>query len=136
MDTSKEYIKMCERSVEIQVLKEIERDGDFYWVEAKYDHGIKTICHDEFEGYAQKSNLWSVNDDRVGHETKRLVWLPRQDQLQEILGENWKDNLLLICHWMEWKSPLGLHSMEQLWLSFVMRQKFNKAWNGEDWISR
>jgi len=25
------------------------------------------------------------------------------------------------------------NSMEQLWLAFVMKEKFDKVWNGEDW---
>ena len=25
-------------------------------------------------------------------------------------------------------------SMEQLWLAFVMKEKYNKVWNGEEWI--
>jgi len=31
----------------------------------------------------------------------------------------------------------GMHrhdSMEQLWLAFVMKEKYNKIWNGENWI--
>ena len=26
------------------------------------------------------------------------------------------------------------YSMEQLWLAFVMKDKYKKVWNGEDWI--
>ena len=26
-------------------------------------------------------------------------------------------------------------SMEQLWLAFVMKEKFNKTWNGEAWVN-
>ena len=26
-------------------------------------------------------------------------------------------------------------SMEQLWLAFVMKEKYNKTWNGKDWVS-
>jgi len=25
-------------------------------------------------------------------------------------------------------------SMEQLWLAFVMNEKYNKVWNGKDWM--
>ena len=32
------------------------------------------------------------------------------------------------CH-MAYNFPL----MEQLWLAFVMKEKFGKVWNGEDW---
>ncbi len=26
-------------------------------------------------------------------------------------------------------------SMEQLWLAFVMKEKYNKVWDGEEWIN-
>ena len=29
----------------------------------------------------------------------------------------------------------GLETMEQLWLVFVMHEKYNKEWSGEEWIS-
>ena len=25
-------------------------------------------------------------------------------------------------------------TQEQLWLAFIMKEKYNKVWNGEDWI--
>jgi len=26
------------------------------------------------------------------------------------------------------------HSMEQLWLAFVMKELYNKQWSGEEWV--
>lgn len=64
-----------------------------------------------------------------------------QDQLQEMLGELlWQLNFKFIdwlcdtpydghirhCH-------LNFTSMEQLWLAFVMKEKYNKVWDGETW---
>ena len=33
--------------------------------------------------------------------------------------------------YLEYFEPLN--SMEQLWLAFVMKEKYNKTWNGEEW---
>jgi len=75
-----------------------------------------------------------------------LQWLPRQDELQEMIldkenspiselkclvdlssegpeGEEWIDEY--------WE---GFSSMEQLWLAYVMKENYNKIWNGKDWI--
>ena len=30
----------------------------------------------------------------------------------------------------------NLYSMEQLWLMFVMKEKYNKEWNGKDWEAK
>lgn len=72
--------------------------------------------------------------------------LERQDQLQEMLefpvgsfNDNFWDALADLYNWSfkgSWRKfehyiPL---SMEQLWLAFVMKEKYDKVWNGEDWI--
>ena len=31
---------------------------------------------------------------------------------------------------------LKYESLEQLWLAFVMKEKYNKTWDGESWIQR
>lgn len=82
------------------------------------------------------------------------VQLERQDQLQAMLEE--KDTVSLIRDFEEWMSlpmwiqlkpsrrakPLAeefyanlnrLTSMEQLWLSFVQKEKYSKCWIEEEW---
>ena len=75
------------------------------------------------------------------------IWLPRQDQLQEMSGLN-------VWQWgfkfSEWLYDLDddgdcdfhvrhihedLHSHEQLAAGFVMKEKHNKVWNGEEWVN-
>lgn len=118
MDTSEEYIRMCEKAEEIQALFKWEYH-DFHW-----DTNENKLCIDEI--------------------STRSVWLPRQDQLQEILIG--KDNhrcwflysdlahTLKDVHNFAMNTAWGLGSMEQLWLAFVMREKFNKTWNGKKWV--
>lgn len=79
-----------------------------------------------------------------------FVWLPRQDQLQKMVkrGNNelyphsllWRfmrfvlgDNGIKIDGWGE--AMQYVTSMEQLWLAFVMKTRWNKVWNGEDWVN-
>ncbi len=67
--------------------------------------------------------------------------LERQDQLQEMLGYSTNS---LIHEFYDWvtTAPMIHESMadqmrlslEQLWLAFVMKEKFGKTWDGERWI--
>lgn len=82
----------------------------------------------------------------------RYIWLPRQDQLQEMVLPNFegKDRYAIYeivdafnkFVFKGSRSRLGAlkhglfdPSMEQLWLAFVMKEKYNKAWNGDEWTS-
>jgi hypothetical protein len=82
-------------------------------------------------------------EDEEWKEIEKCTWLPRQDDLQGMVkGTSDLDHLLerfdafIRRHW-EYKdsvTPIGVFgSMEQLWLAFVMMEKHNKVWNGEDW---
>lgn len=114
MDTSETYIKMCERAVEIQKGKPELEDTDYVY------------CY-----YCKKIHL-------AYHMENDNVWLPRQDQLQEMLGKNDLNNLESAFHeWRHWNFLNGYQkftSMEQLWLGFVIKDKYNKVWDGDDWI--
>ena len=46
-----------------------------------------------------------------------------KDRVGEVLDSDWQKHLT------------SKSSMEQLWLAFVMKSKYNKTWNGEDWIN-
>jgi len=114
MDTSETYIKMCREAREIQESWECEI-GDWY-----INRTICVVCdHDP---------------------TDDSIWLPRQDQLQEMVGVKkltwgWIP-FLRFCVTGDWtinKYSLLFESMEQLWLAFVMKEKYNKTWNGETW---
>ena len=69
----------------------------------------------------------------------KILWLPRQDQLQEMV------EYVSPLHLLEYLNnfvtttesglfPAGFNSMEQLWLAFVMKERWNKTWNGEAWV--
>jgi len=70
------------------------------------------------------------------------IWLPRQDQLQEMIWGGWDDiaKMHLLCDFTAEAQELYAHtgefpSMEQLWLAFVMSEKYNKTWDGEKWAN-
>jgi len=43
-----------------------------------------------------------------------------------------------IADFLEWlqstEKEHWLGSMEQLWLAFIMSEKYGKVWNGDDWV--
>ena len=68
-----------------------------------------------------------------------FIWLPRQDQLQEMVINS--DYAMTYCSRLwDWAGKqmsghyvMKFASMEQLWLALVMKEKYNKTWNGETW---
>jgi len=75
-----------------------------------------------------------------------ICQLERQDQLQKMIPDH---SFLNLVHWVWYEFAISdgdgsvfatpkylrnIASMEQLWLAFVMKEKYNKVWNGEDWI--
>ena len=121
MDTSETYIKMCD-CPEIQELRHTMGQLDtILW-------GPKSVY---------------VMPNLVGNQSLPLIWLPRQDQLQEMVVQKYELARGVLHRFVEWeRENSGLttkyiefnsFSMEQLWLAFVMKEKHNKVWNGEVW---
>lgn len=124
MDTSGEYIEMCSK-LPSGIRERVPRD-----------HQGCMGGDKSFFGYHKKLN--------------GMVWLPRQDQLQGMLdlkphsfGKSYKMNIgRTNDKWTMYCQDDPLHysfdqmseSMEQLWLAFVMSEKYGKAWNGKEWI--
>ena len=135
MDTSETYIKMCEKAEEIQ--NHSFDEGDY--------HGLLQ------NGYWSAHN-YCVEDGFVGVNPLKVFWLPRQDQLQEMVGDlarkDWGANefeaevqfFAIEVIFSNDSGIFGLHtgyeqfqSWEQLWLAFVMKEKYGKVWTGEEW---
>jgi len=125
------YIKMCEKAVEIQELLKYDQwykciPATSFWFDRDYQPGIRIARQD-----------WVVEYNNI--------WLPRQDQLQEMVPQTPNISLPILDVIMRFQefainlyatSPVNylFFSMEQIWLAFVMKEKYNKIWNGEDWI--
>lgn len=111
MDTSKEYIEMCGKAEEIQNLRpqkeygRVSKYGDYF-----YSRVLKEVINN--------------------NPSSAAIWLPRQDQLQEMLVESFAIDG--IKHfWIEIEAPEI--SWEQLWFRYVMYEKFGKVWDGKKW---
>ncbi len=149
MDISVQYIKMCEGAEEI-LDNHIPERGDWYIsgqgeivALPEYD---RFIC--DQESYQTRAEC----DYLVGPEDS--LWLPRQDQLQEISGLVWRkfdeechDTYIMkrrmrtpseiICNPIEVmisKEDWDKLTKEQIGLEVVMKERCRKIWNGEDWI--
>lgn len=123
MDLSEEYILMCKEAKEIQTLYPDlpERVGCYF----QHPFGHTFIHRGKLEEYS--------------------TWLPRQDQLQEMMKEDLRGKFLLDftdsgvkVEEVKWSmsGAFGLYtgsSFEQIWLKWAMDIKFNKKWNGKTW---
>jgi len=131
MDTSETYIKMCDKAGEIQAQREAII-GNFY-----YDPltGVRIVGTIDSDGV----NPFTIFNKQL--EDSRYIWLPRQDQLQDMVGES--NPLDLVARLASEVSPFGVlddpywhpfTSMEQLWLAFLLAEKYGKYWDGSDWV--
>lgn len=119
MDTSPEYINMCRQARELQEMWEPE-PGDFYKLPGRF---ITCIV--------LKNSLIDMD----------AIWLPRIDQILQHISE--------IPQWTHYKGyelmykvldyysnyfTRGKDSYEQSFVQILYSEKYNKSWNGEDWI--
>ena len=124
MDTSREYIKMCD-CPEIQE-NEFDYRPNFHF--AYYLDG-----------------QWRTEHDFLGGE-KRPTWLPRQDQIQEMLikekfgdfDAHWNMCIDIPVQFVARNLNLELSSMEQIWLSCYMLSIHQKIWSSkeEKWVKK
>lgn len=130
-DTTETYIKMCD-CPEIQE-SPVFTDDVKDWL---YCTTCNLLIELDEDGCTR---CWCDNphsDKWEGH----WVWLPRQDQLQEMVGN--KGKTFTHIHDFEYgvNTPeyslvpaLIFLSMEQLWLAFVMKELYQKRWSGSEW---
>ncbi len=128
MDTTPKYIKMCEGAGEIQ--KTEIQNGDWFCYRFEIEFEIK--CFGSY-GFRNHSDF------------TKIIWLPRQDQLQEMvktyLFHIWNEGHEKF-HAMASTGQRDGHkigvfsSLEQLWLAFVMHEKYGKVWDDEkeEWV--
>ena len=161
MDNSPEYIKMCEKAVEIQKGWE-PIGGDWIIHDYRGTTGLPLTVEQQVWGSddtkwnrteilcyrpSGSKDFFVSTDGNDSHVTSakdllkhHVVFLPRQDQLQEMVGSPaWDYKFSEFSNWLDIEPGLSIFnsvtSMEQLWLAFVMKEKFNKVWNGEDWVA-
>jgi hypothetical protein len=137
MYTSKEYIRMCKKAEEIQ------KDWIANYGDSIYIKILKTTSH------IQDSIGCAIC---FGNEKLRdkVIWLPFQCQLQDMIDwQNLGPAKVTEMGYRLFKFleiPHSFTSMEQLWLGFVMWEKYKKVWEAwkkegkittigrEDWV--
>ena len=110
MDTSETYAKMC-NCPEIQGKWAILMD---------VNPRPATDVHDY--------STYIISENR-GLE---CVWLPRQDQIQDMIGCVAGNHVNIMEQFV--KADYFL-TLEQKWLAFYMKENHNKVWDGKEWES-
>lgn len=134
MDTSETYTEMCEKATEIQAMRPV---GQYYCYGDYVFRGEKS--RKPFIYIVQYYN--SIPCGTKGYTTE--IWLPRQDQLQEMIkdftwnlkhlpemGDYTEFYTLVYADGIEY---LPYQTAEEALLPGVMRFKYNKGWNGDSW---
>ena len=120
------YIKMCEKAKKIQKAWK-PKSGDNF---SDPDYEVGMIL------------LFPVTKEQKKQFIKDKIWLPTQEQLQEMIFDN-NVGVQTICSLIEQfsKSDIGCDisifgNMNELWLTFVMYEKYHKLWSmaGERWV--
>ena len=118
-------------------------NGDFYtfmYEREKYQRKKGFDENDERQILGTWQHYRSFAD---GSLQKRIMdnktWLPRQDQLQEMVKPKPDYPFAyIICDFVKYyenrgETEFNACSMEQWWLCFYMKEKHNKTWNGTEW---
>lgn len=135
MDTSEEYILMCEKAAEVQEGWKLD-DGD---ITVDKEFSFTGVGYEQKEaGYSVPSiHCFDCNPKMTKEQLQEdgLIWLPRQDQLLNIISNDfiWQSEILRKWFDGEICSNWPLKSMEQVCLTIVMKEKYNKVWTGTDW---
>ena len=147
MDFSNKYIIMCKNAKEIQEEWK-KKEGDWVF----YKNTIHLIHFQPLYGslmlfYNELIENWGICDETI-HKYQQpvnqseIIWLPTQDQLQKLFFKHLSPITILknFCKWCEKYNDYTkkFNSMEQLWLAFIMWEKFNKFWYYaiSKWIKR
>ena len=157
MKTSETYIRMCDCE-EIQKLKRCPKSDIPYCDEDNVIPGDVFCCKGSMSGDYYVGPDFSKGDifvsgevsvvhmdypdcrlrkdgSRYSYDDAPLIWLPRQDQLQEMVEKTIPDVAGLLAFALEQGQPVreAYPTWEQLWLAFVMKEKYKKVWNGTEW---
>ncbi len=134
MDTNKEYIKMCEQAPKLQPHDLEFENGDYIFYKGKW--GIYFNASFYLEG--------TFNEGLIDYESNPFR-IHTQDQLQGMVNNKLYDciqDFYNFCidydrnleGYKLYNDVEQFTSMEQLWLAFVMKEKYGKTWNGKEWL--
>jgi hypothetical protein len=119
MKNSNDYIKMCSKASELQSL----------WSPAIGDKFISKESSD-----SDSPQIFTLI--QIKYFPNNIIWLPSQEELQKFVINDYKDKIDLMNAVLDFVQAehITSMSMDQYWLTFVMKYKFNKIWNKEDWV--
>ena len=117
MDKTEIFVKMCEK------VEEIQRKAPQLFI---------TTNAVNLPFYDLDGNCWFIKNN------EKTIWVPRQDQLQELTGIKSIPTLLsqfneFVVENVEYVTQF-IDSCEKLWLAFIMKKRYNKVWNGGEWV--
>jgi hypothetical protein len=123
---------MCEKAEEIQkIAPKVEDDSGYgsFFFNADED-SVNLHHYDNDEGCNIIGGYYARDE--------RQIWLPRQDQLQKMIGDKPAyqyplGKCIAIQKFAFSNDAHALFSMEQLWLAFVMFERYKKKWTGSEW---
>lgn len=124
MDTTETFIKMSEKAEKIQGSWKPKTGDAFIQV---YGDGsmsdVLFVSEDLDDPQYEAGPIF--RDNLYG------IWLPRQDQLQEMSGLDWRsfDKKCLV-----YEHPTYVPTKEQAGIRVVEKEKYDKVWDGEDWV--
>lgn len=159
-----EYIKMCKEATEIQGAWK-PKPGDYVYnpypsIRAKSQIDVLIRAFKEEDEFKFKRALLKEDGSYLGVTTvetelplkKRFAWLPRQEDLQEIIvneyehlglkfyqrAEKGYEYMRLMDGFFMWynstNNDLFEQSIDTMWLRFTMEEVYNKQWNGKTWV--
>lgn len=148
MDETEQYIKMMEKATKIQEEWKPKMDDIIqYKGNIMFIHQ-QPIAQEVIFHQTELIENWAYDfHDLIELYKQPFVkeecfWLPRQDQLQELIEPKmstflkwWRMNVSqLILKWDLIEYFEGAKTPEQLYLMFYMKSRCNEVWNGEDWV--
>lgn len=155
-----DYILMCEKAIEIQKLHKpaicdkyicdcgsCKERLDIHYIHDydmdKLNNRDLTNVEPHYSALVRMADVATFVAFYHGRSEEDLsyIWLPQQEDLQGMvdIGENRRlyffDRGLSVNNGQNnFLYKIDGNSMDQLWLAFVMKEKFNKTWDGAEWI--
>lgn len=126
------YILMCDQAKQLQNAWE-PKDWDIFVYRDSEEMDIMMYMEEEYN----RKEMWIV--DGI------YIWLPTQEQLQEMMPKSdvtslveYIKNVELRYHDRFDENAVGYFtgtfiSLTELWLAFVVKERWNKIWTGEKW---
>ena len=146
------YIKICEKAEEIQELWKDKKSHIDDKVYVKHSEQFLFIT-EEIEFYNdeetdkeyivfKKEKLLPIPFTKFNKEIfyqyddgeLNVVYLPTQEQLQDMIDYDWYGIFKEFYWWFGDADTEKYTSMNELWLAFVIKKKWNKIWDGDNWI--